>query len=149
MQVRQAPQVRGSRLEKPEHHAPQSRPRGSLLRHAGHSTSKLLRVEQYYFGIDLAADPAKTGTALIQVTPAGPLLIDATCTATDDHLVLMLVENTQRRDLNPMERAEAYDALRNMGLAPGEIVKAKVTDYQNYDLVAEVPKEKRRSLTIV
>ena len=57
-----------------------------MLRHAGHSTSKLLRVEQYYFGIDLAADPAKTGTALIQVTTAGPLLIDATCTATDDHL---------------------------------------------------------------
>lgn len=58
-----------------------------MLRHPGHSTSKLLRVEQYFSGIDLAADPAKTGTALIQVTPAGPLLIDATCTATDDHLV--------------------------------------------------------------
>lgn len=61
-----------------------------LLRHQGHSTSKLLRVELYFSGIDLAADPAKTGTATIQETPAGPVLIDATCTATDDHLTTLV-----------------------------------------------------------
>jgi ribosomal protein S12 methylthiotransferase len=34
-------------------------------------------------------------------------------------------------------------------LVPGEIVKARITDYQNYDLVAEIPQEKRRSLKVV
>ncbi len=34
-------------------------------------------------------------------------------------------------------------------LVPGEIVNAKITDYQNYDLVAEIPQEKRRSLKVV
>ena len=34
-------------------------------------------------------------------------------------------------------------------LAPGEIVNAQITDYQNYDLIAAIPKEKRRSLTML
>lgn len=34
-------------------------------------------------------------------------------------------------------------------LVPGEIVKAKITDFQNYDLVAEIPQERRRSLKVV
>jgi ribosomal protein S12 methylthiotransferase len=32
---------------------------------------------------------------------------------------------------------------------PGQIVKVKVTDYQAYDLVAEIPKKKSRSLSVV
>ena len=34
-------------------------------------------------------------------------------------------------------------------LAPGEIVKATISDYQNYDLVASIAKEKRRSLKMM
>ncbi len=34
-------------------------------------------------------------------------------------------------------------------LTPGEILTVKITDYQNYDLVAEVPADKRRSLKVV
>jgi hypothetical protein len=35
-------------------------------------------------------------------------------------------------------------------LHPGQILSAKVTDYQNYDLVAEVPKAKKsRALKVV
>jgi ribosomal protein S12 methylthiotransferase len=34
-------------------------------------------------------------------------------------------------------------------LHPGQFVNVKVTDYQNYDLVAEVPRKKARSLTVV
>jgi ribosomal protein S12 methylthiotransferase len=34
-------------------------------------------------------------------------------------------------------------------LAAGDIVKVKVTDYQAYDLVGELPQEKRRSLKVV
>jgi ribosomal protein S12 methylthiotransferase len=34
-------------------------------------------------------------------------------------------------------------------LHPGQLVNVKVTDYQNYDLVAEVPKKKSRGLTVL
>lgn len=34
-------------------------------------------------------------------------------------------------------------------LHPGQVVNVKVTDYQNYDLVAEVPRKKSRSLKVV
>ncbi len=34
-------------------------------------------------------------------------------------------------------------------LHPGQLVKARVTDYQAYDLIAEIPKKKSRSLKVV
>jgi tRNA A37 methylthiotransferase MiaB len=34
-------------------------------------------------------------------------------------------------------------------LHSGQLVKVKVTDYQNYDLVAEVPKPTRRGLPVL
>ena len=34
-------------------------------------------------------------------------------------------------------------------LSPGDIVKARIEDYQNYDLIAAIPQEKRRSLKVV
>jgi ParB family chromosome partitioning protein len=52
-----------------------------------------------------------------------PVVIRHDVAELDEHLVLMLVENTQRRDLNPMERAEAYDALRNAGLTLSEVAR--------------------------
>ena len=47
----------------------------------------LSRMNRTFSGIDLAADPAKTGTATIQETPAGLTLIDATASATDAILI--------------------------------------------------------------
>lgn len=40
-----------------------------------------------------------------------------------EQLVVMLVENTHRRDLAPVERAQAYGALRNQGLTQSEIAR--------------------------
>ena len=34
-------------------------------------------------------------------------------------------------------------------LHPGQLINVRVTDYQNYDLVAEVPRKRSRSLTVV
>jgi len=34
-------------------------------------------------------------------------------------------------------------------LHPGQLVTVRVTDYQNYDLVAEIPRKRSRSLTVV
>ena len=34
-------------------------------------------------------------------------------------------------------------------LQPGDLVSVKVTDYQAYDLVAEVPRKKGRSLMVI
>lgn len=34
-------------------------------------------------------------------------------------------------------------------LSPGEIVSAKIEDYQNYDLIAAIPQQKRKSLKVV
>ena len=34
-------------------------------------------------------------------------------------------------------------------LHPGQLVNVRVTDYQNYDLIAQIPQEKRRSLKVV
>ena len=44
-------------------------------------------MNRLFSGIDLAADPAKTGTATIQETPHGLSLVDATSSATDDDLI--------------------------------------------------------------
>jgi ribosomal protein S12 methylthiotransferase len=35
------------------------------------------------------------------------------------------------------------------GLHPGKLVNVKVTDYQAYDLIAEIPKKKSRSLHVM
>jgi ParB family transcriptional regulator, chromosome partitioning protein len=40
-----------------------------------------------------------------------------------DQVVLMLVENLHRRDLDPIERAEAYGAMRHQGLSLAEIAR--------------------------
>lgn len=52
-----------------------------------------------------------------------PVIIRHNVTSIDDQLILMLVENTQRADLNPMDRAEAYGALRNTGLSISDIAR--------------------------
>src|SRR5689334_8869251 len=52
-----------------------------------------------------------------------PVVIRHGVSEVSDQLVLMLVENCQRRDLNPIEKAEAFGALRNRGLSVTEIAR--------------------------
>lgn len=71
----------------------------------------------------LLAGHRRLGAARLAKLEAVPVIIRHGLTDPDEHLVVMLVENTQRRDLNAMERAEAYDALRNRGLTMTEIAR--------------------------
>jgi ParB family chromosome partitioning protein len=50
-----------------------------------------------------------------------PAIIRHDLTDHAEQLVVMLVENVQRRDLSPVEKAEALGALRHRGVTPAEI----------------------------
>lgn len=53
-----------------------------------------------------------------------PVVIRHEVTDAAEHILLMLVENTQRRDINAMDRAEAYGALRDdAGMSVMEIAR--------------------------
>lgn len=71
----------------------------------------------------LLAGHRRLGAACLARLDAVPVIIRHGLDGEDEQLVVMLVENTQRRDLNPIERAEAYDALRNRGLTIAEIAR--------------------------
>lgn len=71
----------------------------------------------------LLAGHRRLGGATLAGLKALPVVIRHGVANEDDQLVLMLVENTHRRDLNPVERAEAYGALRNRGLTISEIAR--------------------------
>lgn len=55
--------------------------------------------------------------------PKVPVVIRHGEEAAIDHVVLMLVENLQRSDLNPLEKAEALGALRQQGMSQSEIAR--------------------------
>lgn len=65
----------------------------------------------------------RLGAAQLVGLPAVPAVIRHDVTGTADQVVLMLVENCQRRDLGPVEKAEAYGFLRNQGLTQSEIAR--------------------------
>lgn len=69
----------------------------------------------------LLAGHRRLAAARLVGLPSVPVVVRSGVTKADDQIVLMLVENTQRRNLNPIERAEAYGALRNHGLSVTEI----------------------------
>src|SRR4051812_19707751 len=50
-----------------------------------------------------------------------PCVVRTDAKRIDDQVIMMLVENLQRRDLGPVEQAEAYGMLRDRGLAPKRI----------------------------
>jgi ribosomal protein S12 methylthiotransferase len=52
---------------------------------------------------------------------------------------------SQAPDIDSVVHVDA----NGVDLHPGQIVDVKVTDYQNYDLVAEIPKKKSRMLKVV
>jgi ParB family chromosome partitioning protein len=71
----------------------------------------------------LLAGHRRLGAACLAKLDVVPVIIRHGLHAEDEQMVVMLVENTQRRDLNPVERAEAYAALRNRGLIITEIAR--------------------------
>lgn len=80
----------------------------------------------------LLAGHRRLGAACVAKLAVVPVIIRHDIGADEsEHLVVMLVENTQRRDLNAMERAEAYDALRNRGLSLTEIARRTGTSVSN------------------
>ena len=44
---------------------------------------------------------------------------------------------------------DSHVFLKAEGVHAGQLVNVKVTDYQNYDLVAELPKKRSRSLSVI
>lgn len=54
---------------------------------------------------------------------AVPCVIRHNLDDTDEQLVVMLVENCQRKDLNAVEKAEAFGVLRRRGLSLNEIAR--------------------------
>lgn len=80
-----------------------------------------------------------------------PVIIRHEITESEAHTILMLVENTQRVDLNPMDRAEAYGALRDAKLSNAEIARrtgtkqAAISFYLNLLMLDETEREEIRS----
>jgi ParB family chromosome partitioning protein len=71
----------------------------------------------------ILAGHRRLGAARLARLDVVPVIIRHDMGDEDEHLVVMLVENTQRRDLNPIERAEAYAALRNRGLTLTDVAR--------------------------
>lgn len=71
----------------------------------------------------LIAGHRRLGAALLAGLTRVPVVIRHDVTDESTQLVLMLVENCQRRDLGPIEKAEAYGALRHRGLTVAEIAR--------------------------
>lgn len=69
----------------------------------------------------LLAGHRRLRAALIAGETKVPVIIRHGVTDPSDQIVTMLVENTHRLDLAPVERAEAYGALRHRGLTNVEI----------------------------
>lgn len=79
-----------------------------------------------------------------------PVIIRHDVTDANEQLVIMLVENTQRADLNPMDRAEGYGALQNAGLSISDIARrvgakpSTVSYYLNLLVLDEEEREEVR-----
>lgn len=71
----------------------------------------------------LIAGHRRLGAAVQAGLSRVPVVIRHDVTDEGEQLVLMLVENCQRVDLNPVEKAEAFGALRNRGLTVAEIAR--------------------------
>ncbi|WP_248581572.1 ParB/RepB/Spo0J family partition protein [Nocardioides sp. InS609-2] len=98
----------------------------------------------------LLAGHRRLAASLLAGMKTVPVIIRHEVTELSDHIVLMLVENTQRLNLNPMERAEAYGALLHSGLSSAEIARrtgtkqATVSTYLNLLMLDEEEREEVR-----
>lgn len=71
----------------------------------------------------LLAGHRRLEAALLAGESKVPVIIRHDLDDPSEHLVVMLVENCQRRDLSSMDKAEAYGALRNRGFTVAEIAR--------------------------
>lgn len=74
-------------------------------------------------GYLIIAGHRRLGAGLMAGLTSFPAVIRHGLDDPAEQLVVMLVENTQRRDLNPVERAQAYGALINRGLNQSDIAR--------------------------
>lgn len=99
----------------------------------------------------LLAGHRRLAAACLARLDSVPVIIRHGVDDLDEQLVVMLVENTQRRDLNPIERAEAYGALRNRGLTIAEVARRTGTPASTvayYLRVLDLPEEEREEIRI-
>lgn len=99
----------------------------------------------------LLAGHRRLGAACLAKLDTVPVIIRHGIHDLDEQLVVMLVENTQRKDLNPVERAEAYAALRNRDLTLAEIARRTGTTPANvsyYLRVLDLPEDERDEIRI-
>lgn len=97
----------------------------------------------------LLAGHRRLGGALLAGLTRVPVVIRHDVTDPGEQLVLMLVENCQRRDLHPVEKAEAFGALRNRGMTMSEIARqtgVSTATVSHYLLLLELPEEERHEL---
>lgn len=71
----------------------------------------------------LLAGHRRLAAAVMAHQPQVPVIIRHGLTDPTEHTVVMLVENTHRRELSPVERAKAYGRLRDQGLTLTEIAR--------------------------
>lgn len=71
----------------------------------------------------LAGHRRAQAAALAGMTQVPATIRSGVETDADEHLIVMLVENWQRRDLDPVEKAQAIGALSNHGLSQSEIAR--------------------------
>lgn len=94
----------------------------------------------------LLAGHRRLAAAVLARLDVLPVIIRHDLTDPAEHVVVMLVENTQRLDLNPIERAEAYEALRNRGLSVTEIARrtgSASSAISYYLRLLDLPEEER------
>jgi ParB family chromosome partitioning protein len=77
----------------------------------------------------LLAGHRRLGAAIMAHLDVLPVIIRHGLNDPAEQLVVMLVENTQRKDLNAMDRAEAYGVLRDRGLSTTEIARRTGTHF--------------------
>lgn len=101
----------------------------------------------------LLAGHRRLGAAILAKLDVVPVIVRHGLTDPAEQLIVMLVENTQRKDLNAMDRAEGYGALRNRGLTLTEIAHrtgthfSTVSYYLNLLLLDEKAREEVRTGT--
>lgn len=100
-------------------------------------------------GYVLLAGHRRLGAAINAGLTRVPVVIRHDVTDTIDQLSLMLIENCQREDLHPIDRAQAYGALRNRGLTIGDIARRTGTSGPNvsrYLMLLDLPEPDREQL---
>lgn len=79
--------------------------------------------EQLGGGFLILAGHRRFGAGLMVGLDHFPAIVRHDVQDPAEHTIVMLVENVQRRDLSPIEKAQAFGSLRNRGLGVAEIAR--------------------------